>query len=43
MIDERNVRPCMNLSSEISKKFYGKTLRIPKWDEIKDSYLVTKV
>ena len=25
------------------KKFYGKTLRIPKWDEIKDSYLVAKV
>jgi hypothetical protein len=24
------------------KKFYGKTLRIPKWDEIKDSYLVAK-
>ncbi len=24
------------------KKFYGKTLRIPKWDEIKDSYLIAK-
>ena len=25
---------------ESYKKFYGRTLKIPKWDEIKDSYLV---
>lgn len=25
------------------KRFYGRTLQIPKWDEIKDSYLITKL